>query len=103
MLTANRITYIAYLRDNPLKRIQIQVNLTDGDCGRCALGMAGDLIDGFPALEDDGIQQYEAIYAYLDLDVEESDMIWMMNDLDDKTFRQIADDLEEYWSSEKEN
>lgn len=101
MLTPNRITYLSYLRNNPLDRTQIMTSLWDGEGGFCALGFALDALGALPEFPSDEQEEYyDKVSELLDLTLEESDEIWMMNDLEELSLTQIADRLETKWRNE---
>lgn len=90
--TLNRAKYLRYLRENPKGREQITGLLSDGENGRCALGMCTDLIG---SINEGG--DYSEIAEFLDLDNDGLENIWRLNDRSECTFSEIADRMEQLW------
>jgi hypothetical protein len=96
----NRIKFISYLRLNPMGFGQFTGSLSDGDMKRCAIGMACEVFNvpfnryAFYADEEKGQSPYDAVSELLDVEV---DYIWRLNDGEELTFDEIAENLEDYW------
>jgi hypothetical protein len=103
LLTQNRLAYLLDLRNNPRRRSQIQTHLWDGGNGFCAIGLGLDKLGAFPEdpeeyWDSEGEQSYyDQFKEWLDLSTEQSEFVWFLNDAENKTFAQIADELEENW------
>lgn len=106
-IAARRQLALYHLRINPEKRTQIRGGLTDGECGRCAIGLICDAFgvkfrSEIPSESHSSYSPYWEIERLLGMSALELDWIWKMNDSGRKTFAEIADTLDRYWNPVEE-